>query len=67
MDNIIKLEMCLSEHVWPTSQHPLERDTTIIKNNNVRRVFSVNRQLSCIIAHLKIWRIKFKLVLKVLR
>ena len=34
-----KLEMCPSEHVSPASQHPLERDATIIKNNNVRRVF----------------------------
>ena len=61
---IYKLEMCPSEHVWPASQHPSERDITIMKNNNVRRFFSVNRQLSCIIVHIKISRIKFKLVLK---
>ena len=60
-----KLEMCPSEHVWPASQHPSERDATIMKNNNVRSFFSVNRQLSCIIVHIKIRRFKFKLVLNV--
>ena len=45
--------MCPSEHVWPASQHPLERDVTVIKNNNVKRgFFSVNRQLYCIIVQL---------------
>ena len=34
-----ELEMCPTEHVWPASQHPIERDATIIKNNNVRSFF----------------------------
>ena len=37
-------------------------------NNNEKQCefFSVNRQISCMIVHIKIRRIKFKLVLKVL-
>ena len=36
----LKLEMCPSEHVWLASQHPSERDASIMKNNNVRSFFS---------------------------
>ena len=45
-----QLETCPSGHVWPASQHSLEWDATIIKNNNVIIVFFSETTFSLVLS-----------------